>query len=218
MSDNNELEQIAFKVGTDKSRIKHLYTKWYYSHFKDIKDNNLNILEIGVNKGKSINLWKKYFKKANVYGIEINENVIEKSLTKGCKIFIGSQTDRSFLNKVIMKTKGGMDIIIDDGSHVTSDQINTFLYLFDKLNSGGVYVVEDLQTSYRKKYKKGECKNFVNFLKNKIDDVNYHGKSSCNNFNIVNKKELNKFTKYEKIIESMHFYAGICFVIKRSCA
>jgi len=217
MTLTNELELIARKERTDKAKRKHFYTKWYDLYFKIFRYKKINLLEIGVKEGRSICMWGKYFKNANIYGLDIDKECINVEVFKKFKIFIGDQTDIELLGKINKHVKNGFDIIIDDGSHITSDQKETFVYLFDKLNLGGIYVIEDLQTSYRQNYKRGKCENFVDFLKKRIDDVNYNGRYTINNFDVIKKdgKKLDKLNKYEKTIESIHFYAGICFVFKR---
>jgi len=211
---NNLLTRIIDEIGIDKGTSQHNYSRWYNYYFEKIKEENLNILEIGVSTGKSLYSWKKYFANSSIYGIEKYKDVIDKNFTKDCNIFIGNQSSNSFLSKVCESVSGGFDIIIDDGSHITSDQVQTFLYLFKKMNSPGIYIIEDLQTSYNKKYRKGEYKSTINFLKKMIDKVNHDGKFRCNNFDRIIKKSV-KLNKYEKIIESIHFYSGICFIFKR---
>jgi len=214
MNKDNNLEQTINNLKIGKGVSQHDYLIKYDFYFNKLKDKNLNILEIGVANGASLNLWKNYFTSSNIYGIDINKDAIHNQLGKGCKIFIGDQKDKKFLTKVCDKIPDGLDIIIDDGSHITSDVVNTFKYLFKKLNSGGIYIIEDLQTSYNKKYRKGEYKSTINFLKKMIDKVNHDGKFRCNNFDRIIKKSV-KLNKYEKIIESIHFYSGICFIFKR---
>jgi len=61
-------------------------------------------------------------------------------------IFTGDQSDPHFLKSLTDKYQ--YDIIIDDGSHFPQHQILTFQHLFSVLKPGGLYVVEDLETSY----------------------------------------------------------------------
>ena len=216
--EENKLEDIIKykKHTTDKGRAKHYYTKWYNFYFKGIKNENLNILEIGAADGNSITMWKKYFKNSEIYGIEKDKNLPTSDLINKFKIFIGDQSDTKFLEKVCSEVPEGFDIIIDDGSHITSDQVVSFEFLFDKLNPGGIYIIEDLFYSYLESHKIGECKSSVDFLKNKIDDINYNGKFLCGNFEVLVKKS--KFLeRYERIIDGMSFHAGICFIFKRFC-
>ncbi len=221
---DNILENIVKLKGcnTDKGREKHYYTQWYNFHFKDIRDKKINILEIGVAAGCSLNMWSKYFKNSNIYGIDITNKNIKKDVLRNFDIFIGDQSDKKFLKKVCNSVSDGFDIIIDDGSHIPDNQIVTFKYLFPRLNTGGVYVIEDLQTSYRSAYKQKSDTSMVDFLKKKVDDINLNGKSHCNNFEIIKEKrridkqnKKVKLNKYEKTILSMHFYTGLCFIYKR---
>jgi 23S rRNA U2552 (ribose-2'-O)-methylase RlmE/FtsJ len=131
-----------FKKYPSKGKLHFL--KIYEDYFKNLKNKKINILEIGVHEGKSLMIWKEYFPKANIIGIDLksyNFN-INRIFT-----FQGDQTDINFLLGVSRKFKK-FDIIIDDGSHVCSHIIKTFATLFDFLREDGLYICEDLQTSY----------------------------------------------------------------------
>jgi cephalosporin hydroxylase len=208
----NELDLIALSLDTDKNSLKHNYTEWYDYYFNSIRNENLNILEIGIAKGSSLLMWKKYFKNSNIFGIDIKDKNYKTRLP-GIKYFIGDASDKSFLLKVNSDIDDGLDIIIDDASHIPRHQILGFESLFPKLNKGGIYVVEDLQTSYREHKNYGE--NAVNYFKNLVDDVNFYGKNRHQNINIVKEKIMKKANEYEKTIKSIHFYMGICFIFKR---
>jgi len=197
-----------------KGKKKHNYIRWYNFYFSCIKDSNLNILEIGVDRGVSLKIWKEYFKNSNIYGIEKNTSFINKDLVKGCKIFEGDHNNIEFLKKVCKSIKGKFDIIIDDGSNIPSEQIKIFEYLFKKLNQGGIYVIENLQTSYQDKFRTKDYRSAIEFLRNKIDDINFNGKFMCNSFERIKKKS-SHLTKYEKSISGISFYTGICFIFKR---
>jgi len=210
----NDLDVLANKYGTDKCKEKHYYTKWYNKYFSPIKDDVINILEIGIRKGCSHLMWRDYFKNGNIFGIDIkDQNSYDKKL-KGVKCFLGDASDNFFLNKVCSSVKGGFDIIVDDASHKCAHQIKTFDFLFPKLNKGGIYVVEDLQTSYIPKYSKG-C-NAINYFKDLVDSVNFKGKIIYkNDFNEIPPEIKSTATVEELLIESIHFYTGICFIFKR---
>ncbi|NJR75188.1 MAG: class I SAM-dependent methyltransferase [Scytonema sp. CRU_2_7] len=112
----------------------------------------MNVLEIGIggyddpkSGGESLRMWKTFFPNSMIFGIDIvDKSSLEE---KRIKIFHGSQNDEDFLQKVVSDT-GGLDIIIDDGSHVNEDVIKSFNILFTALNDGGFYVVEDTLFSY----------------------------------------------------------------------
>ena len=142
----NSLIQIGKKYPTSKNISG--FMELYESFFKDYKDKNINILEIGVDNGDSLRVWREYFSKAKICGIDI----IKKDFKiPNVEILCGNQTDPIFLNSVVNKYKN-FDIIIDDGSHISKDIIFTFNYLFKFLNNEGLYIVEDLQTSYIRRY------------------------------------------------------------------
>ena len=115
--------------------------------------NTLNILEIGVSGGGSLWMWKKYFPNAFIHGIDNNS----RPSSGDCKqwgdvnqnvfIHIGSQDDTNFLSNINEK-HGPFDIIIDDGSHIMGHQQTSLFYLWPLLKNKGVYVIEDLHTSY----------------------------------------------------------------------
>lgn len=89
----------------------------------------LRILEIGVWKGGSLQLWRKFFgESAIIYGIDIDETCLQLPDPGGI-VRIGSQTDEEVLVKVVQEM-GGVAIVIDDGSHRCGDVIESFHTLF----------------------------------------------------------------------------------------
>jgi len=135
-----------FKKYPSKGKLHFL--KIYENYFKDFKNKKINILEIGVHEGKSLMIWKGFFPKANIIGIDLKSYnfKINRIFT-----FQGDQTDAYFLLGIARKFKK-FDIIIDDGSHVCSHIIKTFGVLFNYLKDDGLYICEDLQTSYWPRY------------------------------------------------------------------
>lgn len=189
-----------------------LISKW--SHYFDIYDRHLSryrdkeivILEIGVFQGGSLQMWKSYFgEKATIYGIDINPRCKELEEDK-IKIFIGSQSDRNFLRE--LKTKiPRIDVLIDDGGHTMVQQIVSFEELFDHVKEDGVYLCEDLHTSYWLKYGGGHRRRgtFIEYSKNFIDYVNaYHSTQRS--------LQVNDFTTS---VDSLHYYDSILVIEKR---
>lgn len=160
---------------------KRLISKWehyfdiYETHFSRFRDKSPIILEIGVFHGGSLQMWKKYFGEGcKIYGLDIDPMC--KTLEEpGIEIFIGSQTDRDFLRDVKNKI-GQVDILIDDGGHTMEQQIITYEELFSLVNDNGVYLCEDLHTSYWPEYGGGLRRNesFIEYSKNFIDYINSH--------------------------------------------
>ena len=156
---NTDLYSICYKWSfsplgdQDKRRtdklVKHGYTIVYNSLFKDIRDKEMNILEIGIETGGSLGLWSDYFYNSKVYGIDILENdhlgVPKKNFEEeGIFVEIADSTNRKEAKNVFKDTK--FDIIIDDGSHLLKDQIATFENFYKKMSQNGMYIVEDFES------------------------------------------------------------------------
>jgi len=192
------LEDMADKIETKKKRDYHYYTKWYNFYFNSFRFNNMNILEIGENSS----LWKLYFKNSDIYNIDVKGNFSHNEKN----IFSSKDINNDFFKRILSEVPLGFDIIIDSGDISTLNRKETFEFLFDKLNPGGIYVIEDSNLRYKDK------NNIVNFLKEKIDDINYNGKFNINNYEKIYNKEMER---NERIISGAAFHAGICFVFKK---
>ncbi len=174
-----------------ESGLEHDVHKWvhylplYHRHFKRYRkrataENKVRVLEIGVWRGGSLDLWNQYFGKDNceLYGLDIDPSC-KRFEKDNVKILIGDQSDKIFLQSIIDTTQP-FDIIIDDGGHTMVQQINTFEVLYDHVKPGGVFLCEDLHTSYWSEYGGGNHgQSFVDYSKRFIDKINaYHHKFS----------------------------------------
>jgi len=211
---DSEIEDLARVQMVDKNYNGHFYTKWYNLYFSPLKDEDVNILEIGIMGGGSHRMWRDYFSKGKIYAVDIDPITFEHDLSD-IECFLGDATDENFLEELCQKIPSGLDIIIDDASHRTSDQVKTFNFMFEKLNSGGIYVVEDLHTTYHPGWQTPPHTNAVDYFINLVNDLNLHGKLPHNDYYKATKKDLDNFNYMEKNIESIHFYTGICFIFKR---
>ena len=158
----------------------HHYIPIYEKYFSKFKGKKIKFLEIGVGKGGSLQMWRKYFgNDAIIFGIDINHEC-KKFNTETEQIRIGSQINESFLKSVIEEMGGSVDIILDDGSHEMKHIVKTLLFLFPNLNYDGIYMIEDLHTAYWLNYGGGyySNNNFFKFTRDLIDDIHhwYHPK------------------------------------------
>jgi len=119
----------------------------YKKHFAPFRDKPIRLLEIGVQNGGSMKMWESYFPFAEIVGVD-NDSECLKYETDRTSIHIGDQADRAFL-----RTLGKFDIIVDDGGHKMSQQMTSFDVLFNEMNPGGIYTIEDLHTSFMEQYK-----------------------------------------------------------------
>lgn len=159
----------------------HHYLPIYDRYFSPWRDRGLRFLEIGVGRGGSLSLWRRYFgDNATIFGVDVDPTCAAHDGVDA-SVRIGSQDDRDFLLTVVAEM-GGVDIVIDDGSH-QMDHIRASLEtLFPLLNEGGLYVVEDLHTAYWKPWGGGyrEKSNFFNDIRDLIDDMHswYHDRGT----------------------------------------
>jgi hypothetical protein len=135
------------KYNTDK--ITNRYLEWYDPILESFVLNEIKLLEIGIYEGGSLLLWRDYFPKGTIVGIDIRIKV-DFSNEKRVHVFQGAQQDTKFLSEVARKTAPeGFDIIIDDASHFGDLTKIAFWHLFDNhLKPSGLYVIEDWGTGY----------------------------------------------------------------------
>lgn len=144
---NSELDSIGKRLGTDKSSEKHNYLRKYEFFLSKYKEEVFNLIELGIYKGKSLEMWREYFKNANVIGVDIDDNCREFE-DKGVKVEICDLSDME--NVVNLGEKYKPKIVIDDASHVWSHQIKSFMGLFPYIQNGGLFIMEDIGTSFRR--------------------------------------------------------------------
>jgi hypothetical protein len=207
------LDELALKHGTDKSSRGHSYAKYYDMLFEKLMYAPVNLLEIGIDKGDSLKMWREYFHLGVIHGIDIRgdyeylhdhrtkTHVVDHS-SKADLIAFGEQHGQHF------------NIIIEDGSHQSADSILTFETLFPYLKSGGFYAIEDVLCDYDPRWNKGGSS--IEYFKNLIDDVNMNGNipsdSICANKTDVVKKYA--VTYFQEHIEWMFSSCGL-FIIKK---
>ena len=148
---------------TDK--VTHRYLDVYDPILLPWIGKTINLLEIGIYKGGSLQLWRDYFPLGNIIGIDLK---LPKQFVPSDRIqvFEGSQSDEQFLSYVTNKAApDGFDIIIDDASHIGELTRRTFWYLFDHhLKPGGLYAIEDWGTGYLDDFPDGKRLNLRNPL------------------------------------------------------
>lgn len=173
----------------------------------------VSLLEIGVQNGGSLEIWAKILPQGSkVTGIDINEKCRPLNFDNdNISIIIVDASNHNELKKSI----NGMafDIIIDDGSHISSDVINTFCTLFQSLLPGGLYFIEDLHCSYLNTHKGGftNQSSSMNWLKSITDALNYDFFEDDNQINTTVKQALKLLNEH---LASITFYSSICVINK----
>ncbi len=214
-------EDISF-YNAYKKHKGNLSDKWegylyIYSKFLKpyiLENKPINLLEIGIQNGGSLQLWEQYLPKGStIVGVDIDPNCANLNLDNdNVKVYIGDATDKEFVCDNFSNSK--FDIIIDDGSHICFDVISSFELLFEKLNYGGLYIIEDCHTSYWKNFNdyggsfRGE-NTHIEYFKNLVDSINYYSIEA-----FPNNDEYLKARKYTEDIASISFYDSIIVIEK----
>lgn len=133
----------------DTDKIANGYLEMYDPILQPLVDQEIKLLEIGVHNGGSLLLWRDYFQKGTIIGIDLK---LPSHLSGEDRIhvFQGDQANTTFLTEVAAKmAPHGFDVIIDDASHFASPTKVAFWHLFDNhLKPSGLYVIEDWATGY----------------------------------------------------------------------
>lgn len=145
----SDLDAIGRKYKTDKSSVHHDFLRFYETIFEPMRHKEITILELGVgpsnNMGKSLLTWQEYFSNAAIIGVDIRPDA--QSVSSGrISVEIGDLGSLDFLR--YLATRYSPDILLDDASHLWSHQILAAEVLFPSVNPGGIYICEDLHTSF----------------------------------------------------------------------
>uniref|UniRef100_A0A6C0JWS9 Methyltransferase n=1 Tax=viral metagenome TaxID=1070528 RepID=A0A6C0JWS9_9ZZZZ len=140
----NKIYELGTKYETDKV-THHEYHPIYDFFLKQFYNTSGAMLEIGVQHGNSLNMWLELFTNAHIFGMDIDKEYSGERYS----IIKGDQSKSDDLQNLcnIISHKG-LFFINDDGSHIPEHQLLTFNTLFPSLEDGGVYIIEDIETSY----------------------------------------------------------------------
>jgi hypothetical protein len=140
-----------FQCLTDKaarsSKIGHSYDLVYPELLnKYLSLESFNMLELGIHKGYSLEMWSKIFPKAQIYGLDIDHNIIDEFVNLNFpNIHILPEISQNDIK--ILDLIPDMDLIIDDASHRPDLTIQSWEILNPKLKHGGIYIIEDVPPS-----------------------------------------------------------------------
>lgn len=207
-----DLTELILRFGSDKWGFHH-YTGHYARFFEPLRDLPLTVIELGIggygdpaSGGGSLKAWQRYFHRGLVFGVDI----VDKSPLDGQRRTTrrGDQSDPAFLDGLLAET-GVPDIVIDDGSHRCEHVIASFEHLFPGLAPGGVYVVEDTQTSYWESFggsaqRLSDVDTTMGYFKALLDGLN-HSEIHPDDFTP---------TGFERQIAGLHFFHNLIFVQK----
>lgn len=144
------LRDIAARHDTDKGNEYHTfngisYLDVYDFYWGSLRDKATCVFEIGVRSGGSLKMWKEYFPKAWVWGMDINPET-NKYYGIDIQVVVGSQDDPIKANEVAPFQE--FDVVIDDGSHVLDHVLASFAIFWPRVRKGGWYAIEDVALGY----------------------------------------------------------------------
>ena len=204
-SDLNDFEKFFYSKNHRPMRKWLHYLDIYNRHLEKYIGKSPVVMEIGVYRGGSLQMWKHYFGEGTqVIGIDIAPET-KAFEEEGIVVEIGSQDDRAFW-KYLKEKYPRVDILIDDGGHRMEQQIITFEEGFSHLALGGCYICEDLHTSYWERFggKYKDDSTFVEYSKNFVDYINaWHSESS----------ELEE-NAYSRTMHGVHYYTSMLVIEK----
>lgn len=186
-----------------KHKEGHGIWKWehyfdiYHRHFARFIGQKVNVLEIGICSGGSLEMWRSYFGgKSYIYGVDIEE-ACKAYENDHVSVFIGDQADRAFWS-TFRKSVEGIDILIDDGGHTPEQQQITLEEMLLYLRPGGVYLCEDVH---------GQFNNFSAFGTSLVHELN--------DTNIISGSLLeSSISQFQASIHSIHFYPYVVVIEK----
>jgi hypothetical protein len=173
------------------------YFDIYHRHFERFIGKKVNVLEVGVYSGGSLEMWRSYFgDNSHIYGVDIEE-ACKKYESDGVSILIGDQADRAFWKTFKART-GGIDILIDDGGHVPEQQQITLEEMLPSLNAGGVYLCEDIHGTFNE---------YSTYASSLVNELNHQ--------NIISDSPLQSdVSSFQSAIHSLHFYPYVVVIEK----
>lgn len=198
------LTGLADLYGSDKGTIKHNYTVHYENivrkilQGRDRKKAGLYVVEAGVACGASIRMWGNYLPASMVVGYDVRPECKEL-----CKDMKNVEIKIENLCEKSDKLTHGIDLFIDDASHIAEDMVVMFVNCFDRVRSGGYYVIEDLGCTYNEEYTKQYHKHF--------DPKAINSRDAIARF----MSDIMRWTDIKQKIAEIHYYPQM-LVIKKS--
>jgi len=194
------------KYITDKNSYHSYIEDVYQQFFEGSKNKKINLLEIGVAYTGSLRLWKDYFTKGKIYGIdpflvnaeaktiawELVENPID-----GIEIIVGDA-----YNKTVVETLPQFDFIIDDGPHTVESQVECVKLYLSKLKKNGVLFIEDLIIDFEYDYEGDELANHpvIQKILSYVPDEEYEYQIFDMRKNVIGRKDVGPEGRGDNVI------------------
>jgi predicted O-methyltransferase YrrM len=191
------LTDLADHFKTDKGTIKHNYTPLYERYLAPLRTvQGVRIVEVGVACGSSLKMWSKYFRDAQIIGVDIRPECAGL-----CKRY--PNVSIRIVDAAKQKIANEVDVFIDDGSHVSADIVDTFRLNWPSVKKGGLYIIEDLRCTHDKNYPKSTQYNFP------------LERFAREHFMTFVDRQFRALDTESTEVEFMHFYRQMAFIAKK---
>jgi len=141
------LAEIFTRHGTDKRPGYHDYAAVYGPLLAPLREQPITLLEIGVSAGRSLRAWADYFPRARIYALDREPK--REHDTARIRTTVANQADRASLHAALaLLGSPALDLVIDDGGHRMDEQQVSLGTLFPNVRPDGLYVIEDVHTSF----------------------------------------------------------------------
>lgn len=197
-----ELDRLGDATRTDKCAYDHNYLDKYEFFLNKFRDDAITVLELGVLGGSSLRMWKDYFSQAKIVGVDID---LECASYAEERISVAT-ADLASVDNLVSLRQFGADVIIDDASHLWSHQIMALFTLYETLPHGGVYIIEDMETSVNPELYKG------------YEDFPISAYEVCSRIaRVVAGKNSSDDSPYKEQIEKIGMETELISIMKGSC-
>jgi hypothetical protein len=173
---NKTLEQLYAEHQGKVSDKWSLYLPEYDRLFSPYRDRPVRMLEIGIQNGGSLEIWSKFFPRAEkIVGCDIDQACAKLCYEYPRIAVVVGDANAEESKRKILDHSSNFDLIVDDGSHASFDIVCSFAHYFSHLNDGGLYVAEDLHCGYWQQFDGGlfhPCSSIA-FFKRLADIVNH---------------------------------------------
>jgi len=207
VAEGNPLAEYFFDNPGRQIHKWHHYLEIYHRHFAAFRGKSPVVVEIGVQHGGSLQMWREYFGPGcRVVGIDIDERC-RMFADQDTTILIGDQGDRAFLAGVRLQVPH-IDILIDDGGHTMAQQIATFEELYAHIQPHGVFLCEDMHSSLLSRFGGGvrRAGTFLEYGKALVDGLYaWHSQEP----------QLLGVNRFTETTHSLHFYDSVLVIEKR---
>src|SRR6266511_5188315 len=184
----------------------------------------IRLLEIGVQNGGSLEIWDQYFPNARkIIGCDIDPKCATLRYRSPRIAIVTGNANSDECEAEILQHAPSFDVIIDDGSHKSSDIVRSFARYFPYLDDNGIYVAEDLHCSYWNNFEGGlhYPLSAMSFFKRLTDILNHeHWRNNKSRKELLARFSNEFVVDFENLdlykIHSLEFMNSLCALRKSS--